>query len=213
MGSEQVLRQTYGRRPATLQLNLGSPDPMLTRRAQYPTIAEELAAPALSNDVRMSPSSEDNGRPGAAGESQGVLSNLPRTRPQRSSARRTAARLSASENGTHAKAGASPSKQRAQAPAAAAVPASKASAAGKPRAASKPRTSRSAPKRPRPLAADPAPIQGFESDGDRANGPVQPPGSSELAASVVEIIGELAKSGLSRGERLLKDVLAHLPLT
>jgi hypothetical protein len=47
---------------------------------------------------------------------------------------------------------------------------------------------------------------------DRASGPVQPPGGAELVASAAEIIGELAKAGLSTGERLLRDALTHLPL-
>jgi len=43
------------------------------------------------------------------------------------------------------------------------------------------------------------------------SGSVQPPGSAEFIASAAEIVGELAKAGLSTGERLLKDVLARLP--
>jgi hypothetical protein len=42
---------------------------------------------------------------------------------------------------------------------------------------------------------------------------VQPPGGAELVASAVEILGELAKGGLSTGERLLKDVISRLPLS
>jgi hypothetical protein len=42
---------------------------------------------------------------------------------------------------------------------------------------------------------------------------VQPPGGAELLASAAEIVGELAKSGLSAGERVLRDVLSRLPLT
>ena len=56
------------------------------------------------------------------------------------------------------------------------------------------------------------PRQGFECDGDTASGAVQPPGGAELVASAAEIVGELAKAGLSTGERLLKDVLSRLPL-
>jgi len=41
---------------------------------------------------------------------------------------------------------------------------------------------------------------------------VQPPGAAELVASAAEIVGELAKAGLSTGERLLKDVFSRLPL-
>ena len=54
------------------------------------------------------------------------------------------------------------------------------------------------------------PRQGFESEADRARGPVQPPGATELVTSAVEIVGELAKSGLATGERLLKDVFSRL---
>ncbi|HEY7831702.1 MAG TPA: hypothetical protein VIC06_14160 [Solirubrobacteraceae bacterium] len=43
-----------------------------------------------------------------------------------------------------------------------------------------------------------------------ANKPVQPPGGAELAASVVELIGELAQTGLTSGGRLLKDALSRL---
>ncbi len=47
---------------------------------------------------------------------------------------------------------------------------------------------------------------------DRATGPVQPPGGAELVSSAAEIFNELARAGLSTGERLVKDVLARLPL-
>jgi len=62
-------------------------------------------------------------------------------------------------------------------------------------------------------AAAPVPRQGFECEGERATGPVHPPGGAELVASVAEIIGELAKTGFSTGERLLKDALSRLPLS
>jgi hypothetical protein len=57
------------------------------------------------------------------------------------------------------------------------------------------------------------PRQGFECEGERASGPVHPPGGTELVASAAEIIGELAKAGFSSGERLFKDVLSRLPLS
>jgi hypothetical protein len=41
---------------------------------------------------------------------------------------------------------------------------------------------------------------------------VSPPGSTELLATAAELVGELAKAGASRGERLLKDALSRLPL-
>jgi hypothetical protein len=109
---------------------------------------------------------------------QGVLSQLPRTRPQRASPRRAAARK------TTAAAGAAPKRAR------------------------------SAPKDTAGSAThERAPRQGFECEGDRASGPVQPPGGAELVAGAAELIGELAKAGISTGERLFKDVLSRLPLS
>ncbi len=59
---------------------------------------------------------------------------------------------------------------------------------------------------PRGASVEPAPRQGFECEGERASGTVHPPGGAELVASAAEIVGELAKAGLSTGERLLKDL-------
>jgi hypothetical protein len=42
---------------------------------------------------------------------------------------------------------------------------------------------------------------------------VHPPGGAELLISAAEIVGELAKAGVSRSERLLKDALSRLPLS
>ena len=44
------------------------------------------------------------------------------------------------------------------------------------------------------------------------SGSVQPPGGVDLLSSAAELAGELTKSGLSTGGRLLKDVFARLPL-
>ncbi len=60
---------------------------------------------------------------------------------------------------------------------------------------------------------DPVPSQGYEAEDDAATGPVQPPGGTELLLSAAEIVGELAKAGLSRSERLVKDALSRLPLS
>jgi hypothetical protein len=65
-------------------------------------------------------------------------------------------------------------------------------------------------KTPPRLQEPPIPRQGFEADTEPGI-PVQPPSSSELAASVVELVGELAQAGLSTGGRLLKDALTRLP--
>jgi hypothetical protein len=66
--------------------------------------------------------------------------------------------------------------------------------------------------RPRQTSAqEAAPRQGFETDGNAASGPVQPPGGAELLGSAAEILAELARGGLSSGERLLRDALSRLP--
>jgi hypothetical protein len=130
--------------------------------------------------------------------SEGVLANLPRTRPQRSSARRDAARRA-----TNAKAStilAAPGK-----PATMKTKPAKVAAVKRGQGAAKPR---STAKR----LQDPAPRQGFEIESDPLSGPVQPPGGVDLLASAAELAGELTKSGLSTGGRLLRDILARLPL-
>lgn len=177
----------------------------------------------------MADADVSNGARSSTDGEASVLAKLPRTRPQRSSARRVAARGAA--NGAGARAGgrrpakapshkpqtspaksARPAKTRdsaasAQAKAAAAAP----RPAGSSRTQARTTTRRqpTPPRRPLPLEDDPAPRQGYECEG--ADGPVQPPGGPELVASAAEIVGELAKAGLSAGERLLKDVFARLP--
>jgi hypothetical protein len=166
-------------------------------------------------------------------DEQGVLANLPRTRPQRASRRRVAARNTA--GGTAGAGGAPPSRgerpvrptetpDRPAPRTGADRPAAAQPEAGKPgaKAAERPRRSvrggtsarrqKSAP-RSRISSQDAAPRQGFECDGEVASGPVQPPGAAELVASAAEIVGELAKAGWSTGERLLKDVVSRLPLS
>jgi hypothetical protein len=161
----------------------------------------------------------------------GVLANLPRTRPQRSSARRAAARGAAS---APARARKTSTGKRVRAKAASGVTAKKpagpvrdssASATAKagvggpaPRTAATTRRKAAARRtdaRARRPAAfeDAAPRQGFECDGESAGGSVAPPGGAELVATAAEIVGELAKAGLSTGERLFKDVLSRLPLS
>jgi hypothetical protein len=72
---------------------------------------------------------------------------------------------------------------------------------------------RKVPKRPVGPVDESVPRQGFESELDRASGPVQPPGGAELVATAAEIVTELARAGVSTGERLLKDFLGRLPLS
>jgi hypothetical protein len=182
-----------------------------------------------------------DGSSSAQQDERGVLANLPHTRPQRASRRRTAARNNA---GGHASAdaappprsdGSLPPKQTADSGAAHAGGSRRGaarSATDKPggRATDKPggratdrppksarggasaRRRTSAPRR-RTSSQRGAPRQGFECEGDAATGPVQPPGAAELVASAAEIVGELAKAGFSTGERLLKDVISRLPLS
>lgn len=113
----------------------------------------------------MSESEENTSAPAA--REPGVMGSLPKTRPQRASARRNAARS---------------------------------------KAAAKPKAELEAKAEP-----PRAPRQGFEAESDVEPGKaVQPPGGAELAASVVELIGELAQSGLASGGKLLKDALSRL---
>lgn len=214
-------------------------------------------------DVRV-PRPETNGHAGTDAIEEGVLSNLPRSRPQRTTERRIASRegrragdrtpkdrsgASASANGADAKVTAAKGTGAA-AKGARAKPKGAAKAKGadgtaktksadvaahaasgpspngagatpkrtnrtapprKPRRSAKPRAD-AAPGRVPPKPADSAPRQGFESEPSRSStGPVQPPGGAELVAGAVEIVGEVARAGLSAGERVLKDLFSRLP--
>ncbi len=153
----------------------------------------------------MSAANESNGRVEPPEEGASVLSNLPRTRPQRATARRAAARRGGRSEIAHETTMAPAAPRR---PARAAKPA-KARAKGTAAAKRAPAAPRARPAR----AAEPVPRQGFESDGDRASGPVSPPGAVELLASAAELLGELAKAGVNTSERLLRDVFSRLPGT
>jgi hypothetical protein len=165
----------------------------------------------------MSVPEDSNGGPDGPSGGPGVLANLPRTRPQRSTARRTAARKAGSASAAEVRPSDDPpARVRITGPsrsAKAAANAGKPKPQPKPRAKAKPRAAARSKRAAATPVGDPVPMQGFESDGDRATrGPVQPPGGAELAASAAEMFGELAKAGLSTGERLLRDVLSRLPL-
>ena len=181
---------------------------------------------------RVTQANSSDGSASAEQNEQGVLANLPRTRPQRASRRRAAARNATRGPGGTAAAPAhrgdlSRPRKRTADSSAAGADAGRATAArtapGKldRSTASRPRASvrggaarrTSVPRRSRTSGRDAAPRQGFECDGDAASGPVQPPGAAELVASAAEIVGELAKAGLSRSERLLKDFVSRLPLS
>jgi hypothetical protein len=160
----------------------------------------------------MSAPNDGDGRADVPDDRQSVLGNLPRTRPQRSSARRTAARRStaaptAADGEARPKRAASrrsPKGRSTATPARAGSPKGAAGAAGKQRKA------RASSRRASSPPKQAVPSQGFETEADRARGPVQPPGGTELIASAVEIVGDLAKSGLSSGERVLKSVFSRL---
>jgi hypothetical protein len=149
-----------------------------------------------------------NGQPPSAPDGAGVLANLPRSRPQRSSARRDAARTKrlASERGE-------PGKTRAVKSASAAGEAPKAKASSERRTKPRPDhpTTQAARRSRLKRVEDPVPPQGFESDGERATGAVQPPGGTEMLASAAEALSEIAKFGFSTGERLLRDMISLLP--
>jgi hypothetical protein len=200
-----------------------------------------VPAATLSNDVHM-PDTDANGSATKTPRSEGgVLANLPRKRPQRSSARRAAAR-GASAEPTRAR---KPTRTKAAKPTASkrssvaraksqpkpaatekrqveAVTESSASAATKAPPAPRPSSAvrakraraakRTAPPRAKASLQEPAPRQGFECEGE-TDGAVAPPGGAELVSAAAEIVGELAKAGLSTGERLLKDVFSRLPLS
>jgi hypothetical protein len=141
------------------------------------------------------PAGRAGGRKEGSPTSDGILASLPRTRPQRSSARRDAARQSAKAT-KRAPTTAPTGKREAPNVRAAKAPAGK-------------RAKRTPPKLSH---QDPAPRQGFESESDPVSGPVHPPGPVDVLASAAELAGELGKSGLTAGGRLLKDLLSHLTL-
>jgi hypothetical protein len=160
---------------------------------------------ALSNHVVMVESSSSNGSPD--GNEQGVFAKLPRTRPQRDSPRRAAARNSSPRP---ARAKASRARAKTQ------TPAKRSQSIAEPAQANA-RRSQAAPQRPPAAAAGrraqrtTAPRQGFESEGDRRSRSLQPPGAADLVVSAAELVSEIAKGGLSRGERLVRDLLSRRP--
>jgi hypothetical protein len=206
-------------------------------------------------DVRLLRAPDDAGSSPDAGDDDGasVLARLPRTRPQRASARRgssgRAPRSSALADSAPAadgdgKAGAelsssaasAPSRRRKPSPAPKTSAAAPKSAAATPRSpGAAPKSSTAAPKgRParrngvagaearrkvgatgagsRRTARPAVPRQGYEADGERATGPVEPPGGVELLATAGEIVSEIAKAGVATGERVLRDLFGRLPL-
>jgi len=149
----------------------------------------------VRDDVAVSDVEQSDGRATEPGEEKSVLANLPRSRPQRSSPRGTAAGARLRPRGQDG--------------------AVRRTATAKPRASKRAKASatraRASTRRGRTGAQEAAPRQGFEADSNAASGPVQPPGGAELLGSAAEILAELAKGGLSAGERLLRDAISRLP--
>ena len=144
-----------------------------------------------------------------------MLSQLPRTRPQRPSARRAASRRAGQAGGRvpdgaapapKAKRAKSPQQRRPKGPR---RPRRKPPRLGKgpPEGEGGDTGDPPRPRRAKAPADQPVPRQGFESESDRARGPVRPPGGTELLTSAAEIVGELTKAGFSTGERLLRSLL------
>jgi hypothetical protein len=152
------------------------------------------------------------GQDSSDGEGPGVLANLPRTRPQRASPRRAAAREAAARADAPAE---GPSRGRsANRPSKPAAANGAAGGDGRRPAGRAKRAGRPSRRRARSTAPlEMVPSQGYESEEDAATGPVQPPGGADLLISAAEIVGELAKAGLTRSERLVKDALSRLPLS
>jgi hypothetical protein len=170
----------------------------------------------VRDDVAVSDVEQSDGRAIAPGEEKSVLANLPRSRPQRSSPRRAAARaattkgpVAASAPTTKGQAGAATARARGQDRPARKPATAKTSTAKRAKAST---TRARASTRPRRTSVEEAaPRQGFESDSNAASAPVQPPGGAELLGSAAGILAEIAKGGLSSGERLFRDALSRLP--
>lgn len=175
-----------------------------------------MSAPSERNDDPAG-AARSNGGTSAGAADQGVLSQLPRTRPQRPSARRDASRRAGQAGGKAPAADgtAAPKPKKAKAASASAKrapakPRVTAARAHVPRGSETAVPDTAAPRaRPRRTQVEPIPVpkQGFESESDRARGPVRPPGGTELLTSAAEIVGELTKAGFSTGERLLRALL------
>jgi hypothetical protein len=173
----------------------------------------------------MSPSESRNGREADSIPEGGILAALPRARPQRASARRTAARTStAAKRSTAAAKTATATKTKSaraatakkqvarESPVVTEPVAAKQPTARKPVAAKKAASPRRRAAKPIAKPAEqPAPKQGYEPEEELELGKsVNPPSGAELVESVADIIGELANSGLTAGGRLLKDAFSLL---
>lgn len=170
----------------------------------------------MRDDVRVSPDGGSSDRDGD------VLRNLPRSRPQRRSARRGSAQPPESsepaDSGDAKPAAARPAAGRSAAgakrkPAAKARAARGSSRSGGPRAtrpaaSSVPDGTPAVTPRPKPkrAAARPAP-QGRQTPADRT----EPPGGLELVGTVIQAAGELAQVGVAAGIRAVRRAASQIP--
>jgi methylmalonyl-CoA mutase N-terminal domain/subunit len=165
----------------------------------------------------MSAPDNSNARPDTPALEGGVLAALPRTRPQRASARRAAARGKAAKSETAATTGTTKKATKVE-PTKKTTPTKKTEPTTKTEQASRAPAARARtgnPKRrqPRPTTPSepPAPRQGYEPEEDLELGnTVNPPSGVELLESLTDIMSELAGSTLTAGGRLLKDAFSIL---
>jgi hypothetical protein len=142
------------------------------------------------------------------GGGESVLAKLPRARPQRSSPRRSAGQTATRKT----RKATSPTNPRSGSARTATAKARSAKTARSSASAGPGRSAKARSTRGRnATTSEKVPKQGYAADGERATGPVQPPGGVELLATAGEIVNELARAGVSTGERVIRDLLDRLP--
>ena len=147
-----------------------------------------------------------------------MLANLPRTRPQRSSPRRAAARAGERAESTAANGGASAIQIAAPRPRArrrrrrSATIADGETRAGE-REGERREAAHAACAAPHRSPRIPSRSRVSSATATAPAGLSQPPGGSELVASAAEILGELTKTGLATRRAPAKDVLGRLPFS
>jgi len=150
---------------------------------------------------------ESDARPHTTDNGDGpeILANLPRTRPQRASARRAAARPAPPADDAPPASG-TPRPD----PGAAAPPTPKTTKARKPASRSAPRrAAKPAARRPPAVPRQASAPQGFEPDSARTpGGSISPPSAIELLDGVVGAAGQLAVGTLDRGVRAVRGAVS-----
>ena len=147
----------------------------------------------------------DDAKGGSTGADpgNGVLGNLPSTRPARMSRRREAggAGAEAPKRATTVKS-AAPAK-----PEAAAAPKPKPRAAAEPKAAAEPRSA----DRPRAVRSGSPSLKTGPKPAPPRPEPGRPPSGPALVTTAVQAAGELAQIGLSFGGRAVKRAVSRIP--